>query len=151
MELHTWIVGCSAFVVATVTGTVNVTEAACLGVEPDSIGLVRNVSEGVSSVLASLELTAGDELVLSNHGYGAVRIAAQNWADRRGAMIKIAEFELGARHDEIIATYAGHDSYKRNRGRHLDTRLVRWQESTDRVSLNSGLDPLAAPAQWSQA
>ncbi|GAB3768376.1 aminotransferase class V-fold PLP-dependent enzyme [Microlunatus parietis] len=79
--------------------------AAFLGVDADSIGLVRNVSEGVSSVLASLELAAGDELVLCNHGYGAVRIAAQNWADRRGAVIKIAEFDLGASDDEIIAAY----------------------------------------------
>lgn len=81
--------------------------AAFLGVEADSLGLVRNVSEGVSSVLASLDLAPGDEIVLCNHGYGAVRIAAQNWADRRGAVIKIAEFDLGASDDEIIAAYTG--------------------------------------------
>ncbi len=77
-----------------------------LGVDPDSVGLVRNVSEGVSSVLGSLDLAAGDEIVLCNHGYGAVRIAAENWAGRRGAMIKIAEFELGAGDQEIVAAFA---------------------------------------------
>lgn len=90
--------------------------AAFLEVEPDSIGLVRNVSEGVSSVLGSLELAPGDDLVLCNHGYGAVRIAAQSWADRRGAKIKIAEFDLGASDEEIVAAYAGQVG--------PDTRLV---------------------------
>ncbi|WP_161605960.1 aminotransferase class V-fold PLP-dependent enzyme [Microlunatus speluncae] len=76
-----------------------------LGVEPDSVGLVRNVSEGVSSVLGSLDLAAGDEIVLCNHGYGAVRIAAESWAGRRGATVKIAEFDLGATDQEIVAAF----------------------------------------------
>ncbi len=76
-----------------------------LGVDPDSVGLVRNVSEGVSSVLGSLELAAGDEIVVCNHGYGAVRIAAESWAGRRGASVKIAEFDLGASDQEIVAAF----------------------------------------------
>lgn len=78
-----------------------------IGVDPESVGLVRNVSEGVSAVLNSLDLTTGDEIVLGNHGYGAVRIAAEHWIERRGATIKIAEFRLGATDEEIIAAYAG--------------------------------------------
>lgn len=76
-----------------------------LGVDPESVGLVRNVSEGVSSVLGSLDLATGDEIVLSNHGYGAVRIAAEHSAGRRGATVKIAEFPLGADDQSIIDAY----------------------------------------------
>jgi hypothetical protein len=46
-----------------------------LGVDPARTAWVRNVSEGVSAVLGSLELHPGDELVISTHGYGAVRKA----------------------------------------------------------------------------
>lgn len=77
-----------------------------LQVEPESIGLVRNVSEGVSSVLSSLDLAPGDDIVLSNHGYGAVRIAAEHWAGRLGASIRTAEFDLDATDADIVAAFA---------------------------------------------
>lgn len=77
-----------------------------LGITPDSAGLVRNVSEGVSAVLGSLELKPGEEILLCNHGYGAVRIAATNWAERRGARVVTAEFDLAASDEEIVAAYA---------------------------------------------
>ena len=77
-----------------------------LGIDPESTGLVRNVSEGVSSVLGSLGLRPGEEILLGSHGYGAVRIAAQNWAARSGAVVRIAEFDLAAEDDAIVAAYA---------------------------------------------
>ena len=43
-----------------------------LGIDPSRTAWVRNVSEGVSAVLGSLELRPRDELVMSTHGYGAV-------------------------------------------------------------------------------
>ena len=65
---------------------------AFLGVDPSRAAWVRNVSEGVSAVLGSLELRPGDELVTSTHGYGAVRKAlrpprgARRGAGRRGGL-----------------------------------------------------------------
>ncbi|HEX5301069.1 MAG TPA: hypothetical protein VFW50_29155 [Streptosporangiaceae bacterium] len=50
--------------------------AGFLGADPARTAWVRNVSEGVSAVLGSLELHPGDELVISTHGYGAVRPGA---------------------------------------------------------------------------
>ena len=47
--------------------------AGFLGVDPSCAAWVRNVSEGASAVLGSLDLQPGDELVISTHGYGAVR------------------------------------------------------------------------------
>lgn len=79
--------------------------AAWLGVAPDSVGLVRNVSEGASAVISSLDLEPGDDIVVCNHGYGSVRMAAQHWAGRRGGSVRMAEFDLGATDDEIVAAY----------------------------------------------
>jgi isopenicillin-N epimerase len=80
-----------------------------LGVAPQAAALVRNVSEGFSAVLGSLELGAagpGDEIVLSDHGYGAVRMAAEHWAGRRGGAVRVVSFPVGAEDDQIVAAYA---------------------------------------------
>jgi len=76
-----------------------------VGLPADQVGWVRNVSEGVSAVLGSLDLGPGDELVTSNHGYGAVRMALEHWAQRRGAVVREAVFELGAEDDTVVAAY----------------------------------------------
>src|SRR3984957_4989491 len=70
--------------------------AGFLGVEPSRAAWVRNVSEGVSAVLGSLDLRDGDELVTSNHGYGAVRKALNHHAARAGARVVEAVFPVGA-------------------------------------------------------
>jgi isopenicillin-N epimerase len=64
---------------------------------------VRNVSEGVSAVLGSLELHPGDELVIGSHGYGAVAMALRHQA---GAVVVRADFPVGADDDAIIGAYA---------------------------------------------
>jgi isopenicillin-N epimerase len=79
--------------------------AGFLGVDPDQAAWVRNVSEGVSAVLGSLELRPGDELVVSTHGYGAVRKAVSHHAARSGARIVEADFPVGATDDTIVAAY----------------------------------------------
>lgn len=80
--------------------------AAFLGVDPDRAAWVRNVSEGVSAVLGSLPLRAGDELVISTHGYGAVHKALGHYAARAGARVVTAAFPVGAGDDEIVSAYA---------------------------------------------
>jgi isopenicillin-N epimerase len=70
--------------------------AGFLGVEPSRAAWVRNVSEGVSAVLGSLRLRPGDELVASNHGYGAVRKALSYHAGRAGARVVEAVFPVSA-------------------------------------------------------
>jgi isopenicillin-N epimerase len=80
--------------------------AAFLGIDPSRAAWVRNVSEGVSAVLGSLALRPGDELVISTHGYGAVRKALGHHAARSGARVVEAAFPVGAADDEITAAYA---------------------------------------------
>jgi isopenicillin-N epimerase len=81
--------------------------AGFLGIDPARAAWVRNVSEGVSAVLGSLELAPGDELLTSTHGYGAVRLALSQHAARAGARVVEAVFPVGASDDEIAAAYAG--------------------------------------------
>ncbi len=80
--------------------------AVFLGVDPSRAAWVRNVSEGVSAVLGSLELHPGDELLTSTHGYGAVRKALSYHAARAGARIVEAGYPVGAADDVIVAAYA---------------------------------------------
>jgi isopenicillin-N epimerase len=79
--------------------------AGFLGVDPGRAAWVRNVSEGVSALLGSLELRSGDELVTSTHGYGAVRKALDHHAARAGATVVEAVFPVGASDDEIVSAY----------------------------------------------
>ena len=79
--------------------------AGFLGVDPSRAAWVRNVSEGVSAVLGSLELHSGDELVISTHGYGAVRKALSHHAARTGARIIEAVYPVGAGDDVIVSAY----------------------------------------------
>ena len=77
-----------------------------LGVDPSQAAWVRNVSEGLSAVLGSLTLRPGDELVISTHGYGAVRMALSHHAARAGARVVAAAYPVGAEDDAIVSAYA---------------------------------------------
>lgn len=80
--------------------------AGFLGVDPERAAWVRNVSEGVSAVLADLGLAPGDELVIGSHGYGAVRIALEHVAARSGARVITAPLAVGDDDETIVEAYA---------------------------------------------
>ena len=80
--------------------------AGFLGIDPSRAAWVRNVSEGLSAVLGSLALRPGDELVVSTHGYGAVRKALDHHAARTGARVVQAAFPVGAEDGEVVSAYA---------------------------------------------
>jgi isopenicillin-N epimerase len=114
--------------------------AAYLGVDAARAAWVRNVSEGVSAVLRSLELHPGDELVTSTHGYGAVRLALRHHAARAGARLTEAAFPVGAADEEVVAAYASACSPR--------TRLV----VIDRItSPTAAVLPVAAAAAAARA
>ena len=80
--------------------------AGFLGVEASRAAWVRNVSEGVSAVLGSLELRPADELVISTHGYGSVGMALRHRAARAGAQVIEAVYPVGAADAAIVSAYA---------------------------------------------
>ena len=79
--------------------------AGFLGIDPSRTAWVRNVSEGVSAVLSSLEPRPGDELVMSTHGYGAVGMALRHHAARTGAKVVQAAYRVGAADAVIVSAY----------------------------------------------
>ncbi len=78
--------------------------AGFVGADPANIAFVSNASAGVNSVLRSLQFEAGDEILVTNHGYGAAVNAARYVADRSGGRIVVAEvgMPIGGE-DEVVA------------------------------------------------
>ena len=59
--------------------------AAFVGADPDDLAFVANATGGVNAVLRSLTLSPGDELLTTDHAYGACRNTLDYVAGRSGA------------------------------------------------------------------
>jgi len=77
--------------------------AAFLGADPDGSALVPNATAGVSLVLQSLRLGPGDEVLLTDHAYGAVALAARRQCRRAGATARTVAVPLGAPDREVVS------------------------------------------------
>jgi isopenicillin-N epimerase len=69
--------------------------AAFLGADPDGSALIPNASAATQIVFNTLGLAAGDEVLLTTHTYGTVRLAA----GRAGLRVVDAHFPVGATDD----------------------------------------------------
>ncbi|MHB1845659.1 MAG: aminotransferase class V-fold PLP-dependent enzyme [Deltaproteobacteria bacterium] len=74
-----------------------------LGADPDDLAFVSNATEGVATVLASLPLRDGDELLTTDHAYNACRNALDRIAARTGAKVVVAQVPFPLRRPEEIA------------------------------------------------
>lgn len=77
--------------------------ASFLGADPDGTGFVPNASAGVSIVLRAIGFTAGDEILTTDHGYGAVALAIAQICAQTGATHRVVPIALTASDDEIVA------------------------------------------------
>ncbi len=80
---------------------------AFLGADEGSLAFVRNATSGVSTVLAAFPLTGGDRVLLTDHCYGAVRIAAHRFAADRGAVVDTVHVPIGDDDAAAAAVLAG--------------------------------------------
>lgn len=64
--------------------------AKLVGAASRDLAFVRSATDGVNAVLRSLPLAAGDEIVVTNHGYNACNNAAHYAAAVRGARVRVA-------------------------------------------------------------
>lgn len=73
----------------------------------DAIGLVPNVTTGLNAVARSVSLHRGDEILLTDHEYGAKKIMWDEVAGRAGARVVAASLPRPARtEDELFAAIA---------------------------------------------
>jgi isopenicillin-N epimerase len=93
-----------------------------LGVGPGSIAFVPNVTTAASTILAGFALGRDDAVLLTDHSYGAVRIAAQRWTRRGGARLDEVHVPLRADDAEVVETVLG--------AVHERTRLVLLDQVT---------------------
>lgn len=70
-----------------------------LRVDAGDLALVPNASAGASVVFAALTLRPGGEIVVTDHGYGAVTMGAERLARRWGGRVRTARVPLDADED----------------------------------------------------
>jgi len=74
-----------------------------LGVDVERLALVPNASGGASVAFAAVPLSRGSEVLVTDHGYGAVTMGAARAARRAGATVRTASVPLAADEDEAFA------------------------------------------------
>lgn len=88
-------------------GSARLVASRFLGADADGVTFVPNSTSGAGIVLASFPLRAGDEILVTDHVYGAVLFGAQKTAARVGASVVTVPVPLGAGDDETVAAVLG--------------------------------------------
>jgi isopenicillin-N epimerase len=81
--------------------------AAFLGAAEGSLAFVPNATTGASTVLAVFPLERDDAVLVTDHSYGAVRIAAHRFAGDRGARVDTVHVPLTASDGEAVDAVLG--------------------------------------------
>ncbi|MDP3207914.1 MAG: aminotransferase class V-fold PLP-dependent enzyme [Rhodoglobus sp.] len=75
-----------------------------VGAPPSEIAMVANASAAASTLFASIPLRSRDEVLITDHTYGAVAMGAQRYARHWGASVRTAPVPHAARSNETLAT-----------------------------------------------
>jgi isopenicillin-N epimerase len=82
--------------------------AVFVGADPDDLAFVTNATTGVNTVLQSLALGPGDELLTTDHAYAACRNALDRAARRAGARVVVARIPFPlAGDDQVLEAVLG--------------------------------------------
>jgi isopenicillin-N epimerase len=77
---------------------------AFVGADPDDLAFITNATSGVNAVLRSLAFSAGDEVLTTDHTYGACRNTLDYVAGRWGVKVNVAVIPFpGATPDAVVA------------------------------------------------
>tara|TARA_B100000575_G_scaffold171880_1_gene137681 strand:+ start:1846 stop:2898 length:1053 start_codon:yes stop_codon:yes gene_type:complete len=73
-----------------------------LNAEPSGMAFVPNATSGVNTVLSSLDLGAGDEVLVTDTTYQACRNAVDYQARNKGFKVEVAQISLPVTNDEAV-------------------------------------------------
>src|SRR4051812_25242741 len=79
--------------------------AAFVGAESEGIALVENATAAVQAVLRSMTFSPGDEILVTDHTYNAVRLIVAARCAETGARERVVEIPLPASADAIVARF----------------------------------------------
>lgn len=88
-----------------------------VGTTPDSLAFVENTTSGIGAILRSLRLAPGDEIVITDHIYNAIRQTLIHLCAQTGAQMRIVTLGMPAPPGDEIAARLGAAITR-------DTRLV---------------------------
>lgn len=109
-----------------------------IGAAPEEIAFVNNVSAGVSAVAQSLSLQESDEILSTDHAYGAVSSALDRLSERTGASRVVAHIPLESTDEEVVAIIREHCSER--------TALVVLDQVTSPTARRFPIEPVACIA-----
>jgi isopenicillin-N epimerase len=81
--------------------------AAFLGADPEGSAMVANATTAIAIVLGSVDLAPGDEVVTTEHGYGAARLAVDAGCARAGAIHRTVALAVAPTDDEVVDAITG--------------------------------------------
>ncbi len=76
--------------------------AAFVGARPESIAFVENATAGIQAVLRSLALAPGDEILVTDHAYNAVRMMVDARCAETGTRPRVVTLPIPATSDAIV-------------------------------------------------
>ena len=68
--------------------------AARFSLDADSVAIVDNATDGITAILRSLSLKAGDEILVTSMTYGAITMAARHIGGKQGAKVTLADLSF---------------------------------------------------------
>ena len=79
--------------------------ASFAGARPDRIALLENATAGVAAVVRSMPFAAGDEILVTDHTYNAVRLIVEARCAETGARPRVVALPLGATSGELVERF----------------------------------------------
>ena len=73
-----------------------------MNAEPEGLAFVKNTTEGVNTVLRSIDLKPGDEIIVTNHSYQACWNAVDFVTERAGAETVVVEIPFRVENNEEV-------------------------------------------------